>query len=146
MYHVLAVMSAAIAVLLLWKALRSILERLERLEETDDHLNGRLALLEDAMALPSAMHPVEVMPDAETASETSDDTPPPIVHEEATVEPVQQVTEVITLIDGIDDEAKRLRKELRRRGLPARGGIDEMRTRLAKVDEAASTSHVAIAQ
>ena len=145
MYPVLAVMSAAIAVLLLWKALRGIMERLERIEEASDALGSRLALLEDAMSLPPTVH---TLPDIETASEASEDTPlpapPVVVQEETVVEPAPpQVTEVITLIDGIDDEAKRLRKELRRRGLPSRGGIDEMRARLAKVEE---TSHVETAQ
>lgn len=140
MYQVLAVMSAAIAVLLLWKALRSIIERLERLEDTNDHLAGRVALLEDAMALPSSPDTVAegkaTMPDVESASEAaSEDYTHP--------EPVPMVTEVITLINGIDDEAKRLRRELRKRGLPARGDIDEMRARLSEGDV---TPHVAIVE
>lgn len=136
MYQVLAVMSAAIAVLLLWKALRSIIERIERLEDANDHLGGRLALLEDAVALPTPSHTI-IKSDTESGSEASEDF-------NSQTEAVPMVTEVITLIDDIDDEAKRLRKELRKRGLPARGDIDEMRARLSEAD--VTTSHVAVAE
>lgn len=43
----------------------------------------------------------------------------------------QAVTDVITIIDDIDEEARNLRKELRRRKLPVRGTIEEMRARLS---------------
>jgi hypothetical protein len=131
MYQLLAVVFLAISILVVWRAARSIIDRVDRLEDANEHLGGRLALLEDAVALPTI-----VKPDAEIASEASEDY-------SAHTEPVPMVTEVITLIDDIDDEAKRLRKELRKRGLPSRGDIDEMRARLSEVDV---TSHVAVAE
>ena len=139
MYQVLAIVSMSIAVLLLWKLMRSIFDRIERLEDATDHLGGRLALLEDAMALPPVENNIKVEA-AETASEAASED---FGHPEPVVQQQQQVTEVITLIDCIDDEAKQMRKELRKRGLPARGGIDEMRARLAEA-EATTTPLVAV--
>lgn len=121
MYQLLIVVSMSIACLLMWKAVRSIMGRIELLEDTIDHLSGRLALLEDAMALPPTTAPPKPADAESNASEVSEDFSAPAA---------PMVSEVITLIDDIDDEAKRLRRELRKRGLPARGDIEEMRARL----------------
>lgn len=118
MYQVVAFLSVALAMLLLWRVLRAIIDRIERVEQAAVQLREMMTLQTLQAGVSAALE--TVAPPAEDSTE-----------DEVEVEDDEAaVTNVITIIDDIDEDAKQLRRALRKRGLPARGTIEEMRARL----------------
>ena len=121
MYQIVALLSVATAIVLLWRTLRVIIDRIERVEEVATQLTERVSLIEvSTIAFASKLDREDEGVCSSSASSNSGD--------ETGVAPM--VTEVIHIIDDIDEDAKQLRRALRKKGLPARGTIEEMRERL----------------